>query len=236
MRVFAVSVTVAFLLGGCAGAQDRPAAGRPASALEELRAAESRSGADPYQVSATYKGRTINMTVDDANRAIETWASHPVPKTTAKMTFRKLVVGDQSWFKVELPAGVLRVMGLPGKWMRIDQATKTSATVSTPPVFATASEVTTVNTGTYTGMLDLTGQKMLSEADMTRLGDSAKRVPFEAVTRDGHLASLTMKIPELGVMKMSLSGYGITAALATPAPAAQTTMPARARTLLAGML
>jgi hypothetical protein len=245
MRGFAVSVAFVWLVGGCAAAPDlyreppSPAAGASTSAIEELRATEPTADTGPYQVNVSYRGEAFTMTVDDANRATEVRATRPVPGTPISVTLRWLEVGDRGWFKVEMPAAALRVMKLPGRWMRVDSDEGLGLTASTPlpagAVFAGATQVTSATTGTYTGMLDLTQGKFFDEADLVQLGDSAKHVPFEARTRDGHLASLVIRIPGKGPMKLALSGYGITTGLTTPAPAEQTAMPPQARAMLGEM-
>jgi hypothetical protein len=77
------------------------------------------------------------------------------------------------------------------------------------------------------GVFDLTRDtgSSLTATEKGSLDPAARSTPFEATTGDGHLATITLRIPKLGTRKLALSGYGITAALAAPAPSQQTRMP-----------
>jgi hypothetical protein len=180
---------------------------------------------------------TFDLTLKDPEDGdtTATGASDPASKSRSlafeqsiegtTITFDYRIIGTNRYFKVG------GIPGVPTKFMRIDStklpsnADKSFSELDGPvgiaAAFAGVVNVTDAGGGKYTGTIDLTkanNSMIVDDTDLTKLGDKAKSVPFEAmVDSQGRLTSVKFTIEaSKNEFVMTFSKWGEPVSIAEP--------------------
>jgi hypothetical protein len=235
---FATALTLSFVAGcggaGTAGgAAEAPAT--PAAPRDVLLKAVPDETVGAYRF--VIKGSTTPMSgvLDAPKKAIEIKVVQSEPGAGFTMTMTIRVIDKQAWIKLSFsPAGMAGLPKLPKTWMLLDPAKikdKAEYAGEADPGYTAqlvdgAAGLRETSRGHFAGTTDLTKSteaEIVEAATLTALGDKAKTVPLEAVIdADGHLTSLTVKVPAAGKAKattysVSYTGFGRAATPAVPA-------------------
>ncbi|BEL08096.1 hypothetical protein Q0Z83_062870 [Actinoplanes sichuanensis] len=217
-RVAGLATVTALSLGAAAcgvaeAAIDAAAAATPAGKL--LAAAPDQ--ATPAFAFAT-KGDcsgSISGVVDPAAKAARASATAKVPGVGA-VTMSYLLIGeDKSFFSIAFkPASLHAANGVPKGWHKVDPAKvgeeSREMLVYSPEILdplgvgglASVASGVVQDGAKYTGTIDMTrieqAKRILPATTMTKLGDRAKAVPFEAIVDEatGTTTSFTLSPPD----------------------------------------
>ncbi|GAA0491274.1 hypothetical protein Ade02nite_22830 [Paractinoplanes deccanensis] len=242
--------TVALALSGCGfvgGARDTSALGdRPATPEKSPREVlietvpDEKVGAYTFDIKGGMS--PFSGLLDAPNRTAQVKVTHA--EDGVSLTLHALIIKNKSWMKLSVTGAPEGFPRLPKKWMLIDPKKikdPDDAPLSynddeidpgyTELIIRNSQDVVETGKGRYAGTTDLTGAKaaeIVDEKTLTALGEQAKSVPFDAVVGpEGHLTSLTVKIPATGgstasTYKVTYAGYGRTK---TPTVPAETSRP-----------
>ncbi|MEV0721561.1 hypothetical protein AB0I37_02120 [Micromonospora purpureochromogenes] len=236
------------LLGGC-GPKSEPAAEPRTSPKEALLDAVPDGTEGRFRFSGQDSSSAVTGRIDPESKAFEINAALPPDKDgiTTKTSF--LLIGDEIWMKAKF-SGQPGLPKFPDKWMKLDRAKLTGDAVPTydgadqgnaGPLIDAATSVEEQGPGRYAGLIDVSSgnaAKVLEDGEAAALGEAAKQVPFTAVVGpDGHLTSLTLKIPAAGKRKayeyvVTYADYGSTPKITAPTGGATTKAPALAYEML----
>ncbi|GIF00295.1 hypothetical protein [Paractinoplanes rishiriensis] len=190
--------------------------------------------------------------LDVPNKAVEVKFVESDEDFTLTMSF--LMVGEKAWTRIAFkPADLPGLPKFGKKWLLLDEGKLADKELLKAPSEAdpgntgvlvfNATEVTETGAGRYTGTTDLqkSAEAEIVDAEtLTALGEQARTVPFEAtVDREGHLSTLTVKIPAAGTAKaqtyqVSYTGFGKTPTPEAPAAGAQQKASAQVYEMLNG--
>ncbi|WP_433301641.1 hypothetical protein ACQP2F_06675 [Actinoplanes sp. CA-030573] len=245
-----IATVLALTVTGCGavrgdGAVADPAAG-PSSAAADPRQALLDSVPDEtvgaYAFDVRGGDSPFSGVLDAPKKAIELRLTESgEPNITLTMDIR--AIGGKSWIKLAVkPAGTPGLPKIPKKWLLVDKAKMSGDGKdivgydgSTDPGYAAdvienGTGIRPTGAGHFAGTTDLTRStqaEILDGKALEALGDKARKVPFEAVVGgDGHLSTLTVKIPAAGRTKartyaVRYSGYGRTPTPTVPAAGEQ---------------
>ncbi|NMO55549.1 hypothetical protein HH310_30735 [Actinoplanes sp. TBRC 11911] len=260
----AALLTLSIALTGCSVASDDTAAPAPAKKTvtphDALFQSVPGDDAGAYKFEVTQPDQTsLSGYYDAAHRAFDMKISYREhdDDIDLTLTMNALVRDEGTWMKAAFkPANLPGLPKLPSKWMKLDTSRVKDAGSQGFITFNEdnadpgdvyflamhAATVTETGSGQFAGTTDITsvptGDELLDEATLKALGAKAKTVPFTAVVdAQGHLTSMTLKIPAAGKSKagtytVKYSDYGKATVPAVPAPGAQTPAPDAAYDLL----
>lgn len=255
-----LAAVLAFSLTGCGvvAADDPEASPTPSSAapvnprdalLDGIP--DDQAGAYRYEIKG---GETpIAGVLDASKKAVEVKVVQSEPSLDLAMTMTIRMIDERSWIKIVFePANLPGLPKLPKKWLLLDPS-KADKDISgydgsTDPGYAeelvkASAGLKQTGPGHFTGTTDLTRSteaEIVDDKTLKALGTKAKAVPFTAVLdAEGHLTTLTVKIPAAGKTKaqtyaVHYSGFGTTTSPAVPAAGDQQKAPADVYDLLKG--
>jgi hypothetical protein len=237
------TVTVA----GCAGAggdgEAAAAPTTPAAPRDVLLKAVPDATVGAYRF--VIKGGTTPLSgvLDAPKKAVEIKAVQSEPSAGFTMTMTTRLIGTQGWIRLSFsPASLPGLPKLPKTWMLLDPG-KIKDKTTMPSEYADETDpgytaqlvdggagLHETSPGHFAGTTDLTKStdaEIVEAATLKALGAKAKSVPMEAVIdAEGHLTSLTVKIPAVGTAKattysVSYTGFGKAATPTAPAAGEQ---------------
>ncbi|MFC7530600.1 hypothetical protein [Actinoplanes sp. GCM10030250] len=220
----------------CGNAEAGTTATSPAPTPAETLLDAVPDEAAPAFAFATTGGCVLPFTgvFDAPGKAVKTSITQKIPRVgSIAMTF--LAIGEDRPFAriTTKPASLATRMGVPKTWMALDPA-KIADLGDSPlsydgkidplgmgELIQQASGV--VREGArYTGTVDLTkieeDESVIASAALTKLGDKAEAVPFEAVVDEasGNLTTLKLKIPSGKACTLTYDRFGEVKSLSAP--------------------
>lgn len=226
--------------GNADAATTPPAAPTPAQTLLDAVPDE----ATPAFAFATKGGCVVSFTgvLDAPGKALQTTVTRKIPQV-GSLTMTFLAFGeDEPYARITTkPASVATRLGVPKKWLALNPA-RVAKFDDSPLSYA--GEIDPLGMGgliehssdvvrdgsAFTGTVDLTkideDESVITSANLERLGDKAKAVPFEAVIdeKSGNLTSLKIKVPAGKACTLTYEKFGEVKSLSAPkakkAPAA----------------
>ncbi|GAA1806065.1 hypothetical protein GCM10009682_29880 [Luedemannella flava] len=237
----AVGLGLALALAACGPADDNAGGAAPttapASPKDTLIAAAPASSGKSFSFTSTGAGAKGSGRVDPASKGNDLSFAYTDAELGFTMDMKFLVVDADAWVKItfENTDGLTGLPKYPKKWMHLDKSKVTDTDgeyifdpdpLSTSSVLKAIVSAEKAGEGDYSGTLDLTAAPdatIVDEEVLKDLGDAAKAVPFTAtIGADGHLATLTVKVPKAGKNKAytyteKYADYGTAKPVSAPA-------------------
>jgi hypothetical protein len=197
------------ITGGGGGAN--PPAKPPKEQLTD--AIKKLSGQSRRQTISVGPDVIASASTDGATK-VAPHAVYTDPSTGFKAQIDGVVIGKDTWVRIDFGAlaGLVPVLGdVNKKWLHVDPKKLPKAVVEGINVSADsgldvlpAAIVTAEKTGdtSFTGTIDLTLAKSMTDLAGIKLGDTAKATPFEAtVDGAGNLSTFVIKGVDVGAKK-----------------------------------
>ncbi|WP_127504486.1 hypothetical protein [Actinoplanes solisilvae] len=234
-RLGGIAAVLTLALSGCGLVDGSPEAGAPttsaavATPLETLIKAVPDETTPPYAFDIKGGSTPMSGSLDSSRKAVQLKIVESDDGITVTMAL--LMIEEKSWIKLAFKPKIPGMPKIPNKWLVVDPA-KLKDRQSLPAgydgesdpgevllLLRNAAGVITKGRGQYAGTTDLTAStraEIVDKAVLTKLGEKAEAVPFEATVNDaGHLTSMLVKVPAAAGVKaatyrVTYSGFGTT--------------------------
>lgn len=244
-RLGGLAALLTLALSGCGLAADspkEPSAPSVATPRDELIRAVPDEKAPAFAFDIKGGGTPMSGVLDSSRKTAQLKIVQSDADIT--LTMALLMIDDKSWIKIGYrPANLPGMPRIPNKWLVVDPARLTDKK-GVPTGYdgdadpgdvlllvQNAGAVTAKGPGRYAGTTDLTASgraEIVDKATLTKLGEKAKSVPFEAVVDSaGRLTLMLVRVPaatgvKASTYRVSYTGFGTTEVPGVPTGSQQT--------------